>query len=141
LNFAEKFSAHFKVAPEFYESEMMRRTLYAPGRWLWRTRIASGFFWPDRDFIRGVGTLRELKEFELEMQAFTLHPQNARFLRRDLKFRVSAKKVYLVMREVLKPDAPAQLAGSSGTPFKGEAPKAAPAVAPWTDSRQSRPSP
>src|ERR1051326_3069005 len=82
LSFAAKFCARFQVPLESFESEMMRRTLYAPGRWVWRMGGASSaFFWPDQDFIRGVALLKSLPEFELEMRAFTLPPMNGRFHR------------------------------------------------------------
>ena len=120
----------------------MRRTLYAPGRWVWRMGGASSaFFWPDQDFIRGVALLKSLPEFELEMRAFTLHPMNGRFHRRYLKMRVSAKKVYLLMREVLKPDAPVELTAGSEAPFQEARSKNGSGVAtPWPDSRPSSPS-
>jgi len=116
-NFHDKFCAQYGVGPEEYDAAMLWRSLYPAGKILHLfVRGSAEHFSPDRDFVRGVGRLSRLADFESEVWAFTRNPRNGSFLRRRLRMRVSAKKVYQLMREVMEPTAPPPPDGSAG-PF------------------------
>jgi hypothetical protein len=118
VTFAEKFCAQYQIPPQRYEAEMLKRSLYFPGKAM---RLLVGreanYFAPDRDFIRGVGRLTSPRGFGAEVWAFTIDPENSRFHRLHLKMRVSAKKVYRVVSEILENKASANDPGNSLRPF------------------------
>jgi hypothetical protein len=118
VTFAEKFCARYGVSPADYEKEMLRRSLYPTGK-LVRLLVSSdaNYFLPDRDFIRGVGKLTRLQGFGAEVWAFTVNPENSRFHRLRLKMRVSAKRVYRQLDEILHPEGPARPLGDSIPPM------------------------
>ncbi|MEO7414034.1 MAG: hypothetical protein ABIZ81_11830 [Opitutaceae bacterium] len=105
VTFSEKFCTRRHIPLTDYENEMLRVSLYFPGRLvrLVLNREAS-YFAPDREFIRAVGKLPDVHGFDAEVWAYTINPENSRFHRLHLKMRVSAKKIYQQMREILGPD-------------------------------------
>lgn len=118
LTFAEKFCARYGISPADYENEMLRRSLYPTGK-LVRLLVSSdaNYFVPDREFIRGVGKLTRVQGFGAEVWAFTVNPENSRFLRLRLKMRVSAKRVYRQVDEILRPLHTSRTPGDSIPPM------------------------
>ena len=116
--FAERFCACYRINPADYEREMLRRSLYPTGK-LVRFLMGSdaNYFVPDREFIRGVGTLNRMHGFGAEVWAFTVNPENSRFPRLRLKMRVSAKRVYQQLHRVIHPDEPPPVLGNSIPPM------------------------
>jgi hypothetical protein len=104
MTFAEKFCAMHHVPASAYEKEMLSRSLYAPGKLIWRlVGSDAGCFAADREFIGAVGKLTSLHGFEAEMWAFTVNPENSRFHRLSLRMRVSSKRVYQQLVDVMRP--------------------------------------
>src|SRR5215216_145916 len=101
--FAENFCALHHLPPGTFEEEMLRRTLYLPGRLL-LLFLGSGanYFAPDREFLRSVGKLTRLHGFSAEVWAFTVNPENSRFHRLHLNMRVSTKKVFQQLAETMR---------------------------------------
>jgi hypothetical protein len=118
VTFAEKFCVRHGVPPSDYEKEMLRRSLYPAGK-LIRLLVSAdaNYFVPDREFIRGVGKLTGVQGFGAEVWAFTVNPENSRFHRLQLKMRVSAKRVYRHLNEVLRPGQPSRPLGNSVPPM------------------------
>lgn len=116
--FAEKFCARYGISLADYEQEMLRRSLYPTGK-LVRMLVSgdANYFLPDRDFIRGVGKLTRVQGFGAEVWAFTMNPENSRFLRLRLKMRVSAGRVFHQLNEILHPDHVPPRAGNSVPPM------------------------
>lgn len=115
--FAAKFCERYGMVPAAFENEVLSRCLYPMGKFVfWLRRKSPNAFRPDRDFIRGVGKISRAHEHRDEVWAFTCDPENRRFTRRYLKCRVSAGKVYALMRSVLEPAKPVAKIDSSA-PF------------------------
>jgi hypothetical protein len=105
--FREKFCQRYGLAPDAFENEVLRRCLYPVGKLVfWLVGENPKYFSSDRDFIRGAGRARNPHEHRAEVWAFTGDPENRRFTRRYLKCRVSAGKVYLLMKALLEPGSP-----------------------------------
>ena len=103
--FAEKFCARHRIAPADYEKEMLRVSLYFPGKLLRRLLGSeANYFAPDREFIRAVGKLTRVHGLGAEVWAYTVNPENSRFVRLYLKMRVSAKKVHQQLVDALGHD-------------------------------------
>jgi hypothetical protein len=100
--FAEKFCARHRISPAEYENEMLRLSLYLPGKFL-RPLLSSkaNYFAPDREFVRAVGKLTRVHGFGAEVWSYAVNPENCRFVRHYLKMRVSAKKVYQQLIDAL----------------------------------------
>ena len=101
--FEEQFCARHGVAPEQYVEAMLKRSLYPLARWL-RPVLAmdSAFFAADRNFILGVGRISRFDDFDAEVRDYLIDPENAGFLRRVLKLRVSVTRLLPIVRSVLR---------------------------------------
>jgi hypothetical protein len=106
--FAEKFCSFHHIPPGRYEEQMLRRSLYFPGRLLlFLLGSKTTFFAPDREFLRAVGNFTQVHGFGAEMWAFTVNPENSRFHRLHLKMRVSTKRVFQQLNEIMRASSPA----------------------------------
>lgn len=101
MTFSEGFCAKYHVRPEAYEAEVMKRSLYPAAR------VVRGFlalipdyFSADRAFLNAVGRMTRRRDFGLEEIEFVHHPANRGFLRRQLKLRVSARRLHRLVRAV-----------------------------------------
>lgn len=90
------------MAPEDYEAEVLKRSLYPLAR---ACRIFLGlipdYFLADRAFLAAVGRMTRRRDFGLEEIEFVHHPANRGVLRRQLKLRVSARRLHRLVRAVL----------------------------------------
>jgi hypothetical protein len=119
MTFAEKFCRARHVAPEDYDKQVLRLSLYPMARIL-RPLLAANpdYFSPDRELIRGVGRISRLRDFEELAMDFSSDAANRRFSRRLLRLRVSARRLRTLVRSTLHDggEAPADAAAreSSG---------------------------
>jgi hypothetical protein len=115
--FSERFCERYRLPPESYAPEMLRRVLYPRARWLAPViRLFSpGIFDADCDFVRGVGQIRRAEDLDGEVSDFHLHPRNRGFLRRILKIRVSCRRVSHLVAAIMPPGNSSP-AGNSGAP-------------------------
>jgi len=98
--FAEKFCAKHAQPPEKYEEIVLRHSLYPAARLLQPGLVLkANYFAADHAFIRRVGRLTRLGGFEAEVQDFLYDPNNRGFLRRELKLRVSARRLGRMVRD------------------------------------------
>ena len=105
MNFAEKFCAQHNLAPEKFESEVFRRALHNRARLLWPLlALIPGYFAADREFVRGVGRISRLREFEGEAIDFNHDPANRGVMRQWLRFRVSTRRLRRLVRATLHDD-------------------------------------
>jgi hypothetical protein len=94
VTFAEKFCAQRQLAPEQYEAAMLRLTLHSPARWLQPLlALRPEYFSADREFLRSVGRISRVRDFDAEAFDYTYDPANRGFLRQTLGLRVSIRKV------------------------------------------------
>jgi hypothetical protein len=101
--FSELFCARQRVDPARYADTMFWRCLH---RRTWPVAgiikvIARDYFQPDYELIRSVGQLSSTKELRDELANFNFHPGNHGWMRRRLKFRVSGRKLYRVVSDIL----------------------------------------
>jgi len=104
--FRERYCERHGIDAERFERELVFRSLH---------RRALPFYWllgmnreytsPDYDFVRGVGDLRQWREFRDEAAGFHYHPHNRGFLRAVLRLRVSTQRLQRVLERELKDDA------------------------------------
>ena len=95
MNFAERFCAQRALTEQQYEREALRCTLHTPARWILPLlNLNRDYFAADRAFIRDVGRIDRMRDFDNEARDFMLNPANAEcFLHRRLKLRVSVRKL------------------------------------------------
>ena len=63
--------------------------------------LNPNFFAADRAFIRGVGRISRLEDFDSEAQDFSQDPNNRDSFHRTLQLRVSRRRLRNLVREVL----------------------------------------
>jgi hypothetical protein len=120
-SFQARFCRHFQVPPERFVSELLKRALYPRARWLrpliWL--LDRGHFAADEQFVAGVGRLTQRRDFYSELKDFHVHPENERFLRSQLRLRISANRMSRIFFEIwaTDPAAAAEAADNSGAPF------------------------
>jgi len=107
MTFAEKFCAQRHIALENYEAAALRLSLHTGARVL-RPLLAlfGNYFSPDHDFVRGVGRISRLSDFEAEARDFSHHPSNRGLLRQGLRLRISTRKLRRLARSALADGAP-----------------------------------
>ena len=119
MTFSEGFCAKFNVSPEAYEAEVMKRALYPLARVIrWLLVLIPDYFSADRAFLASVGRMTRRRDFGLEEIEFVHHPANRGFLRRQLKLRVSARRLHRLVRAVFSDESGgADIAGESLGPW------------------------
>ena len=102
MNFAEKFCAERHVPPEDFEATVLRLTLRPTARWLRPLlNLNPNYFGANREFIRGVGRISRLADFESDAQDFAHNPNGRDFLHRQLGLRVSRRRLRNLVRATL----------------------------------------
>jgi hypothetical protein len=124
--FQDRYCRHFQVPADRFADHILRRTLYPRARLLYGVirLFDRGHFAPDEQFVAGVGRLKERREFFGELKDFHVHPDNGRFVRHQLRLRVSANRMSKIFFEVWAqdPEAPQP----SQAPFAPKTPPVAP---------------
>lgn len=103
MTFAEKFCAKHNVHPADFEATVLRRSLRPAARVLRPfLNLNPSYFAADREFVRGVGRISRLDEFQTEAQDFAHHPDGRGFGHRTLGLRVSRERLRRIVRDTLK---------------------------------------
>lgn len=102
MNFAEKFCAKRQVDPPDYEATVLRLALHRRARFLRPLlNLHPDYFAADRAFVRGVGRIARVADFESEAQDFSHDPDNRGFFHRTLRLRVSRRRLRNLVRTIL----------------------------------------
>lgn len=102
MTFAEKFCTVRNVHPSDYEKVVLRISLHPTARILRPIlNLNANYFSADRDFVRCVGRIMRLGDFQSEAYDFAHHPDGRGFLHRTLQLRVSAERLQRLVRETL----------------------------------------
>lgn len=128
----EEFLARFcewrRVAPRDFHAYVLKHALYPHARLLrpLLRRLAAQHFQADHDFIEDVSHVRNAADFTEAVQIYVDHYSNRRFLRQQLRLRISVRRMWLMVREVLPEDPPSLLARTlrspdTFTPFRSAA--------------------
>jgi hypothetical protein len=92
--FAERFCTRHQIPISHYREAVLKLSLYPSARLLWPAlRLVPGHFAADREFINNVGSIKRLRDFDIEVFAYINDPNNRGFLRKVLKLRVSAARL------------------------------------------------
>jgi hypothetical protein len=92
--FAERFCVRHNIPFSQYRDAVLKQSLYPAARLLWPLlNMIPGHFMADREFISNVGSIKRLRDFDIEVFAYINDPNNRGFLRRGLKLRVSAARL------------------------------------------------
>lgn len=103
MTFAEKFCFQHGIHPSDYEAVVLRLSLRPVARLLRPIlNLNPNYFAADREFVRGVGRLTRLADFQAEAQDFVYHPDVRGFLHRTLALRVSRERLRNLLRETLE---------------------------------------
>lgn len=123
-DFLMRFCEWRRVAPRDFHEYLLEHALYPHARVLLPLlrRLDAHYFQADHDFIEDVSHIRDADDFTDAVQAYVDHFSNRRFLRERLRLRVSVRRMWLLVREVLPEDPPSLLARKlrapgSFTPF------------------------
>jgi hypothetical protein len=113
------------IAPSAFARELLRHSVYPQARpWLGLlTWLNPGHFDPDYEFIADVSGLRRRTDFGDAAESYLSHPHNRGFLRRQLRLRISVRRMLRLVNEVLPQNLPWDLrdrleAKDSLTPFE-----------------------
>lgn len=101
--FRERYCERRGIATERFERELVYRSLH---RWAlpfyWLLGMNHEYTSPDYDLVRGVGDLRQWREFRGEAVEYHYHPYNRGFLRTVLRLRVSVQRLQRVLERELR---------------------------------------
>jgi hypothetical protein len=114
--FAEIYGEREGLPPEVLHTALFFRTLYPHARLIaWFVRWCHPpYFIADYEFVEDVGHLRSLEDFSLTLGSYIEHPSNRGFLRRRLRIRISARRMFRVVRSVFAPGGPGAVTGPVG---------------------------
>jgi len=102
VSFADHYCQQQAIPPAAFERTVLQRCLHPTARWLYPLlHVVPGYFTPDLAFIRHVARLHRAEDFRAEEIDFTQDPANDRFHRRHLRLRVSARRLYRLVRTTL----------------------------------------
>ena len=93
--FAEAFCSQHGIPPEKYGNAVFWRTLYwraIPFIWL-LPLLNIDHFTADRDLIKSVGLLKQLRGFSVEAERFHQHPCNRGMIRWRFCMRISSNRL------------------------------------------------
>lgn len=103
MNFAQKYCTKHTIPSDAYEETVLRTTLRPAARVIRPIlNLNPDYFAVDRHFIRRVGLLTSLADFNGEAEDFVQDPRNRDFLHRTLRLRVSRRRLRSLVRETLK---------------------------------------
>ena len=113
--FAEIYGEREGLAPAELNHVLFFRALYPHARLLARLVrwIQPRHFLADYEFCEDVGNLRSLEDFSLALGSYVEHPANWGFFRRRLRIRVSARRMFRIVRTVFAPGGAAREAPAS----------------------------
>ncbi|MES2697147.1 MAG: hypothetical protein V4773_27025 [Verrucomicrobiota bacterium] len=100
--FRETFCAHVGVQVDAYSSALLRRTMYPHARvvFLLLNRVFPRLFAADRTLVADVAQAAKPRDALFALDDFYIHPDNHRFLRREFRLRISARRFERLLREV-----------------------------------------
>jgi hypothetical protein len=102
------FCQRFNCAASEFEARAFRQCLYWQARWLAPVvgRLKPSFFAEDFEFIRHLGEATTMQEVEASLLNFRdVSLSRASFWRIGLKVRVSSRKAFRLVRELLAAEA------------------------------------
>jgi hypothetical protein len=107
-SFQALYCARWHVPPEQFRSDLLSRALYPHARPVMPLlrRINGQHCQADFEFIDDVAYLEKIEGFQDALDCFAGHFSNHGFLRRRLRLRISARRMWRVVREIL-PGTPA----------------------------------
>jgi hypothetical protein len=100
--FRELYCAQHSLPLDRFEKELISRSLHLHARPIyWLLGLNRHYTSPDYEFVRGVGELRNRREFRNEAAEYHYHPHNRGLLRSALKLRVSSQRLQRIFeREI-----------------------------------------
>lgn len=102
-NFRELYCEQHRIPLDRYERDLVWRSLHRRARpFYWLLGLISDYTLPDYDFVRGVGELRNRREFRNEAAEYHYHPRNRGFLRSVLKLRVSSHRLQKIFEDEIE---------------------------------------
>jgi hypothetical protein len=122
--FQALYCARWHVPPARFRADLLSRTLYPHARpfapaigWLNRQHFQADF-----EFVDDVAYLEKVEGFQDALDCYTAHFSNRGFLRAHLRLRISARRMWRIVREILPGTPGASLARrmearDSVTPF------------------------
>ncbi len=102
-DFTEVFCARHSVPRANFERSVLRRALYPHARLLAPLchLFKRNYFAADLDFIRAVVGYHPGHNFSTDAMDFSDHPSNQGFWRRTLRVRVSARRLFKLVRKTM----------------------------------------
>jgi hypothetical protein len=100
--FRELYCEQHRIPSAQYERELVRRSLHRHALPIyWLLGLNRDYTSPDFDFVRGVGELRNRREFRNEAAEYYYHPHNRGWLRGLFRLRVSSHRLQRIFeREI-----------------------------------------
>jgi hypothetical protein len=106
-SFQALYCDRWGVSPDRFRNDLLARTVYPHARLLAPLlRLMTGHFQADYEFIDDVAHLERVELFHDAMDSYVGHFSNRGFLRRGLRLRISARRMWRIVSEVL-PGTPA----------------------------------
>ena len=102
--FRELYCERHGIAYGDFERVLLWRCLHWQARpFYWLLRLNHDYHVADVEFIRGVGELRNRRDFRNEAAEFHYHPGNRGFLRTTLRLRVSSHRLQAIFEREITP--------------------------------------
>jgi hypothetical protein len=100
--FRELYCEQNQIPLARFESDLVVRSLHRRALPIyWLLRLNRDYASADFEFVRGVGALRNRREFRTEAAEYQYHPHNRGWLRSMLKLRVSTQRLQKIFeREI-----------------------------------------
>jgi hypothetical protein len=101
--FRELYCTQHSLPLDRFERELVSRSLHRHA-WpiYWLLGLNRDYTSPDYDFVRGVGELRNRREFRNEAAEYHYHPHNRGVLRSSLKLRVSSQRLQRIFENEIE---------------------------------------
>lgn len=100
--FRELYCERRRIPIDRFEQELVRRSLHLQARPVyWLLGLRRSYTAPDYDFVRGIGNLRQWRQFHEEAVEYHYDPRNRGFLRAVLGLRVSVLRLQKILRQEL----------------------------------------
>ena len=101
--FRELYCSQHHIPLDRFERDLVRRSLHRHALPIyWLLGLNRDYTSPDFDFVRGVGELRNRREFRNEAAEFHYHPHNRGLLRSVLKLRVSSSRLQRIFEKEIE---------------------------------------
>lgn len=102
-NFRELYCAQHRIPLDRFERELVNRSLHLHAKPVyWLLGLNRDYTSPDFEFVRGVGELRNRREFRNEAAEYHYHPHNRGLLRTVLKLRVSSHRLQKIFEDEIE---------------------------------------